>query len=220
MNIYDLIKEMAIEPKTKQKADRLSKNLFPDKKLSEKYLNVFWKEFLNQSHWEDLGLFKIPNEINFSEIKVIDKTSENAESFSFLEIHQLVTIRIKSNYNLTIILSSLDEPGDYRFDFVAMGFKKKEIMDIRLKVSQEIMKHQDKMTVSISEKELSEFKRLRAKMSYTKHSHKEGRREESNLVGRILLDEIPLPYLEKKAKELREITKTISKLIIKHLENQ
>jgi hypothetical protein len=190
--------EMASEPKTKKKADRLALILPANIKEARENAKKFWDLLLNDS------IGKIVDE----EIKLNKKGD-----ISFLSWHCSVSFRISAGSYLTMILTSIDEPGVYRIDFILLGRGKQAVKDLRSKISDEVMRMEDRITFDLTDEELEEFKRISVSKAKVPHLHKEGIRQDDSLIGRLILDKIPMHKLEKAVPRLRKIIDKILSII-------
>jgi hypothetical protein len=199
---HDIFSEMAAEPKCKTKADRLAEILPPNKRDASKAIKVFWSKLLGTKFgWRTEEPPRIMEEIiNVKQVELI-----NGEKVPFLEWYAVVTFSPRKTVNITMILTSLDEPGAYRMDFILPGAKKSLVKQIREKVTIEVQKMEDKVTTTLEGEDLANLKRIRTSIKKVPHTHKPGIRQDDMLIARLNLDDIPLPYLHERADQIKKI---------------
>ena len=199
---YDIFREMAAEPKRKVKADRLAVILPPNKREANQAIKLFWSKLLGTKFgWRTEEPPRIMDEIvNVKQVELI-----GGEKVPFLEWYAVVTFSPRKNVNMTMIITSLDEPGAYRIDFVLPGAKKSLVQKIRERATMEVQRMEDRITTTLEGDELANFKRIRTSMKKVQHTHKPGIRQDDMLIARLNLDEIPLGELHERADQIKKI---------------
>ena len=206
---HDIFSEMAAEPKRKAKADRLAGILPPNKQEAKKAIDSFWNNLLGGKFgWRTEEPPRIMDQIiNVKQVELI-----GGEKVPFLEWYAVVTFSPRKTVNMTMIITSLDEPGAYRMDFVLPGAKKSLVQRIREKATLEIQKMEDRITTTLEGEDLENLKRIRTSMKKVPHTHKPGLRQDDMLIARLNLDDIPLPDLHKRADQIKKIISMIGEI--------
>jgi len=205
----DIFSEMAAEPKRKAKADRLAEILPTNKQEASKAIKLFWEKLLGTKFgWRTEEPPRIMDEI----IKVKQVDLIGGEKVPFLEWYAVVTFSPRKTVNMTMIITSLDEPGAYRMDFILPGAKKSLAKQIREKATMEVQKMEDRVTTTLDADDLANLKRIRTSMKKVPHTHKEGIRQDDMLIARLNLDDIPLPSLHERADQIKKIIYKIGEI--------
>lgn len=206
---HQTIEEMATEPKRKVKADRLAKILPPNKKEANKSIREFWSKLLGTKFgWRTEEPPRIMDEIiNVKKVELI-----GGEKVPFLEWYAVVSFSPRKTVNMTMITTSLDEPGAYRMDFILPGAKKSLTKKIREKATLEVQKMEDKITTTLDGNDLENLKRIRTSMKKVPHTYKSGNRQDDMLIARLDFDEIPLPDLHERAAQIKKIIYKIGEI--------
>jgi hypothetical protein len=201
--------EMAADPKRKNKADSIAKILPPNKREANQAIKLFWSKLLGTKFgWRTEEPPRIMDEIvNVKKVELI-----GGEVVPFLEWYAVVTFSPRKTVNMTMILTSLDEPGAYRMDFVLPGAGKSLVKKIRDRATLEVQKMEDKITTTLEGDDLVNFKRIRTSMKKVPHTHKPGIRQDDMLIVRLNLDDIPLGDLHERANQIRKIIYKIGEI--------
>jgi len=205
----DIFSEMAAEPKRKAKADRLAEILPPNKREANQAIKLFWGKLLGTKFgWRTEEPPRIMDEIvNVKKVELIGR-----ETVPFLEWYAVVTFSPRKTVNMTMIVTSLDEPGAYRMDFVLPGANKSLVKKIRERATLEVQKMEDRITTTLEGDELANLKRIRTSMKKVPHTHKPGTRQDDMLIARLNLDEIPLGDLHERADQIRKIIHKVGEI--------
>jgi hypothetical protein len=198
--------EMAREPKTARKAERLAAVLPPNTKAAKEAAAKFWDEFLGTKFgWRTEEAPRVVDQV----IEVKKGRTQSGEEIPFLLWHAVVTFLPRKTFPMSMFITTVDEPGAYRIDYVVPGMKKSITTKVREELTNHIMRSQDRMTMVLDADELAEFHRLRTSMKPMPHTHKEGMRDDKHLVARLVFDNIPMDRLHEKAAELVGLTRHI-----------
>lgn len=210
-----VLHEMAAAPKTAAKAERLAGVLPPDSKAAKALAQSFWDIVLADNPGAAIaaGSKSKPPTLTDQEI-LVKQGGKGDDKFPYLVWHAVATFTPMERIHFTMIVTSVDDPGVYRVDFVLLGQKKAFAKKIRDRVSHEVMAMEDKVTMELSPKELQEFERIKISQAKVPHLHKEGLRQDDNLIGRLVMDRIPLGKLPSVAPRVREIVRKIGDIIV------
>lgn len=205
----DSLNEMAAEPKRKAKADRLAAILPTNKQEAQKAIRKFWDGLLGTKfRWRTEEPPRIMDEIvNVKKVELI-----GGDKVPFLEWYAVVIFSPRKSVNMTMIITSLDEPGAYRMDFILPGARKSMVKRIREKATLEVQKMEDQVTTTLEGDELANLKRIRTSMKKVPHTHKPGIRQDDMLIARLNLDEIPLSDLHERSSQIKKIIHKIGEL--------
>lgn len=212
---FDLIMaEMARPPRTRHAAIKRTMVLPVNANEAKIWIDAFWAEFLSGNPGAMKCAACKPPSAPFDEIIEISSAGKDRSFRMWLDWHASVTFRLAPGISYSMIATTGDTPGTYRFDFVLLGQKKAVIDALREKVSQYIKNEQSKIKSALSPKEQAEFERIGVSMKSIAHSEKTGFRKDDKLIGRMILDRVPLAHLPQKASELRGITMGIGDIIL------
>lgn len=205
---------MARPPRTREAALKRTLVLPPNATEARKWINEFWQEFLKDNPGATKCSGCKPPEAPFDQVVEVSSAGEGKSFRMWLDWHSSVTFKIGPGMAYTVIATTTDTPGTYRFDFVLLGQKKAVVDALRTQVSNYVSSEQSKIKSSLSKEEQAEFERIGVSRAPVAHSERTGFRQDDKLIGRLVLDRIPLPHLPQRAKEIADITKGVGDIII------
>lgn len=203
--------EMARDPRTAKRASQLSSVLPPDEETAHALIRDFWRVYLNDNpgHNGESPVYPPPPVPIHDYIEV-----REVAGVPYLRWQGQTTFRLAPNISMAAFATTLETPGAYRLDLVAHGLKKKQCEDVLKVAATKLRSIQSSAKSELSEEEQKAFERVHSSWAATPHSHKAGNRDQKSLVGRALLNDVPLIKLAIRATELAEWTRAVGDMVL------